>query len=106
VLLERQLLMGRESVEDARRTGRPPISVFSFEFRVHSRRCHLPLFDVLPTPDTLLQQSCFPFIREILDLRFRHWRWVPHLLSEDQRTDRARQELMRLAALTAAEKRG
>jgi hypothetical protein len=39
----------------------PPISVFSFEFRVHSRRCHLPLFDAFPRPCTLLQQLCFTF---------------------------------------------
>jgi hypothetical protein len=39
----------------------PPISVFSFEFRVHLRRCHLALFGALPRPRTLLQQSRFTF---------------------------------------------
>jgi hypothetical protein len=32
-----------------------PISVFSFKFRVHLMRCHLPLFNALPRLRTLLQ---------------------------------------------------
>jgi hypothetical protein len=36
-------------------------SVVNFEFRVHSRRYHLPLFDALPKPHTLLQQPCLTF---------------------------------------------
>jgi hypothetical protein len=38
-----------------------PISVLSLEFRVHSRRFHLPLFNGLPRPRTVLQQLCFTF---------------------------------------------
>jgi hypothetical protein len=39
----------------------PSISVFNFEFRGHLRRCHMPLFDALPRPHTLLQHPCSPF---------------------------------------------
>jgi hypothetical protein len=56
-----QFLMNRQYLEDAKKTGRPPISAFSFEFRVHSKRCRLPLFDALPRSCTFLQQPYFTF---------------------------------------------
>jgi hypothetical protein len=71
----RQFLMGREYVEDASRTSQPPISVFGFKLRVHSRRCHFPLFDALPRPQTPTT-TVFYILTEVLGLRFRYWRWV------------------------------
>jgi hypothetical protein len=49
-----QFTMGRKHVEDARRTGQHPISLFSFEFRVPSRKFHLHLPDGLSRPRPLL----------------------------------------------------
>jgi hypothetical protein len=47
----------------------------------------------------------FYVLTEALGLITRHWRWVPDLLSDDQKTDRARQAIMLLATLMAAENR-
>jgi hypothetical protein len=46
--------------------------------------------------------TVFYILTEGLVLRFHHWRWVPHLLSDDQKPDRAREAL--LAALMATKK--
>jgi hypothetical protein len=61
-------------------------------FRCNAEAAHTPA----PT--------VFYILTKVLSLRFRHWQCVPHLLSEDQKADRARRALMLLAALMAAEK--
>jgi hypothetical protein len=49
--------------------------------------------------------TMFQIVIKLLGRRFCHWRWVPHLLSDDHKADRAPPVLMLLAAMTAAEKR-
>jgi hypothetical protein len=87
--------MGRDLSKAQEGLADSPISVFSFKFRMHSRRCHLPLFDALPMP--LASVRCiadathipativFSILTEVLGLRFHHWRWVSHLISDDQK---------------------
>jgi hypothetical protein len=48
--------------------------------------------------------TLFYILTGVLGVRFRHWRWVPHFLSDDQKADKGQQAVMTLAALTAAEK--
>jgi hypothetical protein len=99
-----QFFIGRESVEDAKRTHRP--SDFSIQLRIQSAHEEMPhasvpcITEARYTPATTM----FYILTGALCLRFRHWRWVPHLLSDDQKVDRARQIIMLLAALAAAEK--
>jgi hypothetical protein len=49
--------------------------------------------------------AVFYILTEVIGLRFGRWRWVPQLLSDNQKVDRGRQALVLLAALTAAERR-
>jgi hypothetical protein len=49
--------------------------------------------------------TVFYILTKVLGLRFCHWRWVPDLLSDDQKADGPRQAFLLLTALTAAEKR-
>jgi hypothetical protein len=44
-------------------------------------------------------------LTEGLGLKFRHWRWLPHILSINQKAERAQQAILLLAPLNKAEKR-
>jgi hypothetical protein len=84
------------------KTGR--LLHFSVRLRIQSALEEMPLAlvrcitEATYTPAT----TVFPILTEVVGLRFRHWRWVPHLISDDQQFDRARQALMLLSTLTAA----
>jgi hypothetical protein len=100
-----QFLMGREYIENKRRTDRP--SDFTVQLRIQTALEEVPFASVqcineaTHTPAT----TEFYILAEVLCLRFCPWRWAPHLLSDGQKAGRARRALMLLAALRVAEKR-
>jgi hypothetical protein len=85
----RQLLMSRESVEDARRTRQSPD--FSVQLRIQSALEEIPLAfvrcsaEATQTPATIL----FCVLTKALGLGFCHSRSAPHLVSDDQKANRA-----------------
>jgi hypothetical protein len=77
--------MGREYVEDARRTGRPPD--FSVQLRIQNVFDEGPLTSVRCSAEVThtLATTVFSIWAEVFGPRLRHWRWVPHVLSDNQK---------------------
>jgi hypothetical protein len=70
----RHSLMGREYVEDARRTGRR--SDFGIQLRIQSGLEELPHASVRCSVEAMSTPALtvFYILTEVLGLRFRHWR--------------------------------
>jgi hypothetical protein len=80
------------------------ISVFSFEFRTHSRRCYLPLFNALPRPRTPCNNRILHFDRSARP-KIPSLAMSAPLALRWSKADKARQALALLVSLAAAEKR-
>jgi hypothetical protein len=92
--------MGWEYVEDARSTDRLPD--FRIQLRIQSVVEELPLASVrcIAEARRTPKSTVFYILTELLALRFHHWQWVPHLVSDGQKADKAQQ-----AALMIVEQR-
>jgi hypothetical protein len=80
--------LSRESVQHAGRLADLPISLFSFAFGVHWRMLFASVRCIAEAADTHAI-TVFYVLTKVLGLRFHHWRWVSHLLSDNQKSDRA-----------------
>jgi hypothetical protein len=87
--------MGREYVEDARRTGLPPD--FSVQLRIQTAVGEMPFTSIRCIGEArhTLGATVVYILREVLSL-----------VSDDHKADRVRQALMLLATLAAAETEG
>jgi hypothetical protein len=86
--------MGREYVEDARRTGRR--SDFNCHRRIREALEEWPIASIrtLAEATGYTLSTVFFVLSEVLGLKFRHWGWVPHLLTDDQKVERIRQSIL------------
>jgi hypothetical protein len=99
----RQFSMGREYVEDSRKTGRPPD--FNCHRRIRQALEERPIAVVrtLAKATRYAPSTVFFVLNEVLGLKFRHWRWVPtySLMSKSERVRQSillRTQLQRAAA--------
>jgi hypothetical protein len=68
-----------------------PTPEFTVQLRIQSALEEMPLVSVrcIAKVTHTSATTVFYILTEVLGLRFRHWRWVTHLLSYNQKVDRA-----------------
>jgi hypothetical protein len=81
--------MGRDSVEDSRRSGTPPY--FQTHFRFEGALEASPNGSVRAIVQTIgiALSTVFYIVTQVLHMEFRNWRWASHKLSDDQKRTRA-----------------
>jgi hypothetical protein len=79
---------------------------FGLQLRIQSVLEDVPLTSVrcIAQATRALVSTIFCILREVLRLRFPHWRWLPHLLLDSEKTERAQHVLLFLAGLRTPEK--
>jgi len=84
----REFARGREQVEDARRSGRPPD--FICHSRIQAALEEMPNASVrqLAEISHYSPSTVFYVLTFVLRLKFRHWKWIPHFLSDDDKKKR------------------
>jgi histone-lysine N-methyltransferase SETMAR len=98
----REFRGGRKDVEDGPRTGRPPD--FGIRLRIERALEDFPNGSVRTIAASTGYESSTVFyvLTQVLHLKFRHWRWIPHLLSDAQKVARVEgANSLRSALLTA-----
>ena len=101
----REFRMGRQDVEDSPKTGRPPD--FGIRLRIESALAAFPNGSVRSIAELTGYEpsTVFSILTQVLHLKFRHWRWTPHSLSDDQKVARVDGANMLRAELLMARRR-
>jgi hypothetical protein len=80
----REFAQGREQVEDARRSGRLPDFICDSRIQAMPEEMSIASVQQLAEICRCSPSTVFYVLTFVFRMKFRHWKWIPHFLSDGE----------------------